>query len=101
MEIENQLCVGIDLTAVWRRPTGIFRYATELAHALLQLRDQSTHYVLFFAHEIHPDFLPLRDSFTAVIAPTTNELLLKQCWFPLTLLRLKDRKSTRLNSSHA
>ncbi|HLG65758.1 MAG TPA: glycosyltransferase family 1 protein [Ktedonosporobacter sp.] len=89
METGNQLCVGIDLTAVWRRPTGIFRYATELAQALLQLRDQSTHYVLFFAREIHPDFLPLRDSFTAVISPTTNELLLKQCWFPLTLLRLQ------------
>jgi len=86
---EKLLRVGIDLTAIWRRPTGIFRYATELAQALLQLRDQSTHYVLFFAREIHPDFLPLRAAFTAVIAPTTNELLLKQCWFPVMLPQLK------------
>lgn len=84
------LRVGIDLTAIWRRPTGIFRYATEMAKYLLLLPDTDVpvEYVLFFAHEIHADFLPLRDHFTTVIAPTRNELLLKQCWFPLLLPRL-------------
>ncbi|HEU5229301.1 MAG TPA: glycosyltransferase family 1 protein [Ktedonobacteraceae bacterium] len=87
--MEKPLRVGIDLTGIWRRPTGIFRYAAELAQALLQLDNQAIQYVCFFAREIHPDFLPLRDAFTAIIAPTTNELLLKQCWFPLVLPRLR------------
>ena len=79
--------VGIDLTAIWRRQTGIFRYTAELAKHLLVLPDADSpvEYVLFFSREIHADFLPLLDHFTAVIAPTTNELLLKQCWFPLVL----------------
>ncbi len=84
------LRVGFDLTANWRRQTGIFRYAAEVAKHLLLL-EQSTpniRYVLFFAREIHPDFLPFKDSFDAVIAPSTNELFIKQCWYPAVLPRL-------------
>lgn len=82
--------VGFDLTANWRRQTGIFRYAAEVAKHLLLLEDTEPHirYVFFFAREIHQDFLPYRDSFDAVIAPTANELLIKQCWFPGVLPRL-------------
>ncbi|MHB8596648.1 MAG: glycosyltransferase family 4 protein [Ktedonobacteraceae bacterium] len=82
--------VGFDLTANWRRQTGIFRYAAEVAKQLLLLEETEPHirYVFFFAREIHPDFLPFKDSFDAVIAPTTNELLIKQCWYPAILPRL-------------
>lgn len=84
------LRIGLDLTGVWRRPTGIFRYAAEIGKHLLLL--QETHprirYVFFFAREIHPDFVPFQDSFDAVICPTQNELLIKQFWFPFVLPRL-------------
>lgn len=90
--LEKPLRVGVDLTAIWRRPTGIFRYAAELGRHLLLLQEQAAElpvrYVFFFAREIHPDFLPLRDAYEAVICPTTNELFIKQSWFPLTLPRL-------------
>src|SRR6266516_3424437 len=84
------LRVGIDLTAIWRRQTGIFRYAAEVAKYLLLLQETEPHirYVFFFAREIHPDFVAFQDSFNAVICPTTNELLIKQCWFPFILPRL-------------
>jgi len=81
------LRVGIDLTAIWRRQTGIFRYAAEVAKHLLLLQETEPHirYVFFFAREIHPDFVAFQDSFDAVICPTTNELLIKQFWFPFIL----------------
>ncbi len=85
------LRVGIDLTGIWRRPTGIFRYAAELAKSLLLLNEnavpgeQPVRYVLFFAREVHPDFRAQSNTFEAVICPTTNELLIKQCWFPVVL----------------
>src|SRR2546430_13418347 len=81
------LRVGIDLTAIWRRQTGIFRYAAEVAKHLLLLQETEPYiqYVFFFAHEIHPDFVAFQDSFDAVICPTTNELLIKQFWFPFIL----------------
>src|SRR5437899_5563015 len=84
------LRVGIDLTAIWRRQTGIFRYAAEVAHHLLLLQETEPHirYVFFFAHEIHPDFVAFQDSFAAVICPSTNELFIKQFWFPFILPRL-------------
>ncbi len=84
------LRIGFDLTAIWRRPTGIFRYAAEVAKHLLLLQETEPRirYVFFFAREIHPDFVPFQNSFDAVICPTTNELLIKQCWFPLVLPRL-------------
>jgi len=44
--------------------------------------------VFFFSQEIHPDFLPLQSAFDAVICSTRNELLSKQCWFPLILPHL-------------
>jgi glycosyltransferase involved in cell wall biosynthesis len=83
--------VGYDLTAVWRRPAGIFRYATEVAKHLLLIEEHelAIRYVFFFAREVHPDFLPWRDTFEAVICPTTNELLIKQCWFPYMLPQFK------------
>ncbi len=79
--------IGLDLTATWRRPTGIFRYATEIGRHLLLLEETqpAIRYVLFFAREIHHDFVPFRDRFDAVICPTTNELLIKQGWFPAIL----------------
>lgn len=87
---EAPLRVGLDLTGIWRRSTGIFRYAAEIARHLLLLEESEPHmrYVLFFAREIHPDFLPFKDSFEAVICPTTNELIIKQLWFPFVLPRL-------------
>lgn len=79
--------IGIDLTSVWRRPTGIFRYSTELGKHLLLLQNTTTsiRYTLFFAREIHQDFLPYCNLFDAIICPTTNELYIKQVWFPAVL----------------
>src|SRR5581483_1167570 len=89
---QKPLRVGIDLTAIWRQPTGIFRYSTEIARHLLQMQEQEAdipiRYFLFFARNIHPDFLPFRGTFDAVIGPFTNELFIKQFWFPLILPRL-------------
>lgn len=92
------LRIGIDLTGIWRRPTGIFRYSAELVKHLLLLpkiegRGDSggcpaIDYVLFFSREVHPDFVPLQHAFEAVICPTSNELLCKQLWFPVILPRL-------------
>lgn len=86
----KELRVGIDLTGIWRQPTGIFRYATEMAKHLLLLppSEPRLRYILFFAGEIHPDFVPLQHTFETVICPTRNELFCKQCWFPLMLPRL-------------
>ncbi|MDQ2902190.1 MAG: glycosyltransferase family 4 protein [Chloroflexota bacterium] len=85
--------VGVDLTGVWRRSTGIFRYALEVARHLVQLdeSERPVRYVFFFAREIHPDLQEFRDAFEAVICPTTNELFIKQVWFPLVLPRLRLR----------
>jgi glycosyltransferase involved in cell wall biosynthesis len=92
------LRVGIDLTGIWRRPTGIFRYSAEMAKHLLLLPEiegrgdscsrPAIDYVLFFAREVHPDFVPLQHTFEAFICPTSNELLCKQLWFPAILPRL-------------
>jgi glycosyltransferase involved in cell wall biosynthesis len=84
------LRVGIDLTSIWRRQTGIFRYAAEVAKHLLLLQETEPHirYVFFFAGEIHPDFVAFQDSFNAIICPSTNELFIKQLWFPFILPRL-------------
>lgn len=84
------LRIGLDLTGVWRRPTGIFRYAAEVARHLLLIQETEPkiRYVFFFAREIHPDFAAFQDSFDAVLCPTTNELLIKQFWFPFVLPRL-------------
>src|SRR5207248_5191690 len=86
----QSLRVGVDLTAIWRRPTGIFRYAAEVAKHLLLLQETEPHirYVFFFAREIHPDFVASQDSFDAVICPSTDELFIKQFWFPYILSRL-------------
>jgi glycosyltransferase involved in cell wall biosynthesis len=85
------LRVGIDLTGIWRRPTGIFRYTAETAKQLLLLpeTEPALRYVFFYANEIHPDFVPFQQSFEAVICPTRNELLSKQFWFPHILPRLR------------
>lgn len=84
------LRVGVDLTGIWRRPTGIFRYTAEMAKHLLLLPEAEfpLRYVFFFAREIHPDFLLWQDTFDTVICPTSNELLSKQLWFPSILPRL-------------
>jgi glycosyltransferase involved in cell wall biosynthesis len=84
------LRIGIDLTSIWRRPTGIFRYTAEMAKHLLALpeAEPALRYVFFFSHEVHSDFVPLQHAFEAVICPTSNELLSKQFWFPRVLPRL-------------
>lgn len=84
------LRVGIDLTGIWRRPTGIFRYTAELAKHLLLLEESepALRYIFFFSREVHADFVPLQHTFDAIICPTTNELLSKQFWFPWMLPRL-------------
>src|SRR5579871_1034380 len=85
------LRVGVDLTGIWRRPTGIFRYTTEMARNLLTLPDDETaiQYVFFFSKDVHSDFVPFQHAFETVICPTRNELLSKQCWFPAILPRLR------------
>ena len=85
------LRIGVDLTSIWRRPTGIFRYTAEMAKHLLMLPEAESdlQYVFFFAREVHPDFLPFQDAFETVLCPTRNELLSKQFWFPLILPRLR------------
>jgi len=85
------LCIGFDLTAIWRRQTGIFRYAAEVAKHLLLLQETEPHirYVFFFAREIHPDFVAFQEFFDAVICPSMNELLIKQFWFPFILPHLQ------------
>src|SRR5436853_7864715 len=85
------LRVGLDLTGIWRPSTGIFRYATEVAKHLLLLEEAEPkiRYVFFFARGIHADFVPFQNSFDAVICPSTNELLIKQFWFPFVLQRLR------------
>lgn len=83
--------VGYDLTAIWRRQTGIFRYATEVARHLLQLQESkpAIRYIFFFAQEIHPILAPLQDYFETIICPVKNELWIKQVWFPTILSRLR------------
>jgi glycosyltransferase involved in cell wall biosynthesis len=85
------LRVGIDLTGIWRRPTGIFRYTAEMAKHLLLLSESEPElqYIFFFSSEVHPDFVPLQYAFETVICPTRNELFSKQFWFPLILPRLR------------
>lgn len=87
---KKPLRVGVDLTGIWRRPTGIFRYTAELAKHLLLLEESepALRYVFFFSREVHADFLPLQHAFEAIICPSTNELLGKQFWFPGMLPRL-------------
>src|SRR5579863_8701925 len=82
--------VGVDLTSIWRRPTGIFRHTAEFAKQLLLLPESEFmfKYVFFFSHEVHPDFIPFQQAFEAVICPTRNELLSKQFWFPWVLPRI-------------
>ena len=84
------LRVGVDLTGIWRRPTGIFRHTAEVAKHLLVLPETNPaiQYVFFFSREVHPDFVLLQHAFQAVICPTTNELLSKQFWFPWVLPRM-------------
>jgi glycosyltransferase involved in cell wall biosynthesis len=85
------LRIGLDLTAIWRPQTGIFRYAAEVGKHLLLLNEvePSIQYVFFFARDIHADFVPLQDAFESIICHTTNELLIKQFWFPSILPRLR------------
>ncbi|GAC1347195.1 MAG: hypothetical protein NVSMB27_12090 [Ktedonobacteraceae bacterium] len=47
----KSLRVGVDLTGIWRRPTGIFRYSAEMAKHLLLLPEiePALHYVFFFS----------------------------------------------------
>jgi glycosyltransferase involved in cell wall biosynthesis len=82
--------IGIDLTGIWRPPTGIFRYTAEMAKHLLLLpeTDPTLRYVFFFSREVHPDFVPFQHIFESVLCPTRNELLSKQFWFPAILPRL-------------
>ena len=84
------LRIGVDLTGIWRPTTGIFHYAEALAKHLLALpeAEPALRYVFFFSREMHPDFVPFQHAFEAVICPTSNELLSKQCWFPAILPRL-------------
>lgn len=86
----KRLRVGVDLTGIWRRPTGIFRYTTEMSKHLLLLPEVETDfcYVFFFSREVHADFMPFHGTFESILCPTRNELLSKQCWFPAILPRL-------------
>lgn len=73
--------IGMDLTTIWRQPTGNVNYGIELTRALLQL-DRKNEYVLFFSQEIHPAFVQLRDRFEAVTTRYRHEVACKNLLFP-------------------
>jgi glycosyltransferase involved in cell wall biosynthesis len=74
--------IGIDLTAIWRRETGVITVPIEIATRLLRI-DTRNQYTLFFSKEIHPAFRELRGTFEPVISPFRHEVLCKNLWLPL------------------
>ncbi|HEY8741619.1 MAG TPA: glycosyltransferase family 1 protein [Chloroflexota bacterium] len=79
--------IGIDLSGLWRRKTGIFRYADAISRALLA-RDDDIAYTIFYRRgEVPPAFnAQARVRLTAT--PFRQERLATQIWFPLARRRL-------------
>jgi glycosyltransferase involved in cell wall biosynthesis len=71
--------IGIDLTSIWRPATGNEHLAMEMTHALLRT-DPRNEYVLFFSRQVHPTFRSLAGRFESILAPLTQELLVKHIW---------------------
>ncbi|HEV7215999.1 MAG TPA: glycosyltransferase family 1 protein [Chloroflexota bacterium] len=80
------LRIGLDLTGLWRRRTGIFRYADSISHALLA-RDDGVAYTLFYRRGEAPPVAP-RAGLRLVATPVRQERLAMQLWFPLARHRL-------------
>ncbi len=87
--MRKKLRVGLDLTMTWRTPTGMVRYALELARHLIVRPDAEITYIFFCPPEIPPMLRPLQQHFIAVRAPWRNELLTKQLWFPWILKQIQ------------
>ena len=78
--------IGLDLTGLWRRRTGIFRYADAISRALLA-RDDGIVYTLFYRRGEAPPFPP-QAGVRLVATPVRQERLAMQLWFPLARWRL-------------
>lgn len=77
MIAKRKLHVGIDLTGLWREPTGIFVAASNLVRELL-CTDTINSYNLFFSREVHKDFRELPSNARATVLPTRDEFVTKQ-----------------------
>ncbi len=75
--------IGIDLSSVCRRTSGIEYYALHVARALLQA-DKENEYVLFFSKETHPELRQPHLEFEERICPVGNQIFCEQIWLPLT-----------------
>jgi len=79
--------VGLDLTGLWRRKTGIFRYADSISRALLA-RDDGIAYTLFYRHGEPPPAFDGQRRPRLLPTPWRQERLATQLWFPLARRRL-------------
>ena len=77
MSAKRKLRIGIDLTGLWREPTGIFVAAAKLARELIYA-DKENQYTLFFAGEVHENFCELPPSARSITLPIREEFLSKQ-----------------------
>lgn len=77
MYVERKLRIAIDLTGLWRPPTGTFVYALELARQLLSFDDHNS-YTFFFTEEVHENFRELTGKFRSVVIPVREEVISKQ-----------------------
>ncbi|MGI8913637.1 MAG: glycosyltransferase family 4 protein [Chloroflexota bacterium] len=79
--------LGIDLTGLWRRKTGVFRYADAISRALIE-RDDGIAYTLFYRRGESPPTYPGLARVRSVATPLRQERLAMQLWFPLARHRL-------------
>jgi glycosyltransferase involved in cell wall biosynthesis len=79
--------IGLDLTGLWRRKTGIFRYADSISRALLA-RDDGIDYTLFYRHGEPPPAFTVQRRARLIPTPWRQERLAMQLWFPLARRRL-------------
>jgi glycosyltransferase involved in cell wall biosynthesis len=79
--------IGLDLTGLWRRKTGIFRYAEGIGRALLA-RDDGIAYTLFYRRGEPPPAFDGLQRARLISTPWRQERLATQLWFPLARRRL-------------
>jgi len=79
--------VGIDLSGLWRRKTGIFRYADAISRALLA-RDDGVAYTIFYRRGEAPPAFAGAARVRLIATPIRQERLATQLWFPLARRRL-------------
>lgn len=77
----------MDLTGLWRRKTGIFRYAASISRALLARAD-GIDYTLFYRRGEPPPAFAVGSGARLVATPLRQERLAMQLWFPLARRRL-------------